>query len=176
MKKMAFLCALAAFASGCTGMMPKGSKIQIPHNGNGFFRSSITMSKSAGKSVVIVPFSRGNGFVSEYKLGKRQWWCGWLCREKIPTKVFALAHGEHLTTPLLLNASTYTEFLTIGFKVYERNRLIGEYLACVDIPPGNPIHAQRSFTKGNLAAVKRLGSAGNPCQSGRWYWWDPHQY
>jgi len=176
MRNLAFLLALAAFTSGCTGLMPKGSKIQIPHNGNGFFRSSLTMSNAAGQSVVIVPFSRGEGFVSEYTLGKKKWWCGWLCREKIPTKVFALAHGQQLTIPLLLNTTTYYTSLTVGFKVYERKRLIGEYLTCVDVPPGRPMHTQRSFDKSHLAAVKRLGSAGNGCNSGKWYWWNPHWY
>lgn len=176
MKGLPFLLTLVVFASGCSGTMPRGTKIQIPHNGNGFFRSSLTISNSAGNSAVVVPFARGEGFVSEYTLGKRKWWCAWLCREKTPTKVFALAHGQQLTVPLLLNTTTYYASMTVGFKVYERNRLIGEYFTCVEIPPGRPVHYQRSFDRSHLAAVRRRGSAGNTCQSNGWYWWDPHVY
>jgi hypothetical protein len=176
MRNLTFLLTLVAFASGCTGMMPRGTKIQVPHNGNRLFRSSLTMSNSAGNGVVIVPFTRGEGFVSEYTLEKRKWWCGWLCREKVPTKVFALTYGQQLTVPLLLNTTTYFTYLTVGFKVYQRNQLIGEYLTCVEIPAGQPVHCQRAFDRSHLAAVKRRGSAGATCQSNGWYWWNPHEY
>ena len=166
-KKLLILALISAFSSACA-TLPEGTRIKIPNVGNSFFRSKITVYNSAGQSVVVVPFSQGAGFVSEYQLGKRNPLCLWLCREKIPKKIFALCHGQHLTVPLLLNTNgNYSVPVSISLKVYQNNKPLGTYLYCAYVPPGRQISEDLVFDQEKLNALKN-GNYGNLCRN---YWW-----
>lgn len=166
-KRLVILGLITFFSSACS-TLPKGTVIKVPNTGNSFFRSKITVHNNAGKSVVAVPFSQGAGFISEYQLGKRNPWCFWLCRKKIPKKIFALCHGQHLVIPLLLNTNgSYSVPVSISLKVYQNNKPVGTYLYCVYVPPGRQISEDLVFDQEKLHGLKH-GDYGAPCRN---YWW-----
>ena len=166
-KRLAVMALISVYSSACA-TLPEGTRVKVPNAGNNFFRSKITVYNNAGQSVVVIPFSQGTGFISEYQLGKRSPWCLWLCRKKIPKKIFALCHGQHLTIPLLLNTNgNYSAPVSISLKVYQNNGPLGTYLYCIYAPPGRQISEDLMFDQEKLNALKH-GDYGSPCRN--YYW------
>lgn len=166
MKKIGLMIGVVAMLeSGCASL-PQGSLVTVRTTGFTLNRSAVNVYNNAGKNVTVQPFSSGEGFVSEYRLGKRDWACLWLCREKIPTKVFVLKHGDHLRIPMRMNLTGQYRQESIGFLVKEKGRSVGTYSYCVYAPHDRTITEDLHFGKQELAALKQ-GYSGRPCRS----WW-----
>ncbi|MDO8429999.1 MAG: hypothetical protein Q7S73_01365 [bacterium] len=155
---------VAVLGSGCA-TLPQGSLVTVRTTGFTFFQSKITAYNNAGQNVTIQPFSSEKGFVAEYQLGKRDWACLWLCRKKIPTKVFVLRHGDHLRIPMQMNMTGQYRQESIGLLIKERGRIIGAYSYCVYVPYDRAITEDIVFGPQELAELKQ-GNSGRPCRSG----------
>src|SRR3989344_8084649 len=161
--RVALLFAIALLASGC------GTRLLVRTTGFNIHPSQITVFNNAGPSVTVQPFSKGEGFVAEYREGKASPWCLWMCREQIPTKVYVLAHGQHLVIPVRLNNSRYYRDESISLLVRQNGKIVGTYTYCVSIPPSRQVTQDIPFGPYELYELKR-GNPGNPCRS-RGGWW-----
>jgi hypothetical protein len=153
--------------SGCASV--NGPKITYRTNIPLFYSSSITVRNSAGPDVVIVPQSRGDGFVAEYQLGKRTFRTLWLVREKIPTKLVELKHGETFTIPLGRNTTDRTVSIPFAVKVIERGKVIGSFSYCLSAYPYQDNVAELNFGPRALRALKQ-GDTGYQCGNRGYYW------
>ncbi len=154
---------LALILSGCASVeLPKATVYtNIPF----FHQNGITVRNSAGPDVVITPQSRGDGFVAEYRYGKRMWQYLWLCREKIPTRLVTLKHGESITIPLDRNLSDRTVYIPFAVRVEQGGRILGSYSYCVAAHPSQDNNLEFNFGPRELRALKQ-GNTGYTCR--RW--------
>ncbi len=153
--------------SGCASM--NSPRVTIVSNIPFFYSSSITVRNSAGPKVVIVPQSRGDGFVAEYKLGKRTFRSLWLFPEKIPTKLVELKHGETLTVPLGRNTSNQTVSIPFAVKVIEDGAVLGSFSYCLSAYPFQDNVAELNFGPRELQELKQ-GYTGYQCGNRGYYW------
>lgn len=156
-----------AILSGCASLqLPK---VTVYTNIPFFYNSGITVRNSAGAGVVLIPQSRSDGFVAEYKLGKRMWQSLWLFHEKIPTKLVQLKHGETFTIPLYRNLSDRTVYIPFAVKVVEKGKVLGSYSYCVSAYPGQDNNLEFNFGPRELQALKE-GYTGYSCGSGGYFY------
>lgn len=153
--------------SGCASV--QSPKATIYTNIPFFYNSGITVRNSGGEGVVLTPQSRGNGFVAEYKLGKRTSQSLWLFREKIPTKLVELKHGETITLPLDRNNTNRTVYIPFAMKVVENGKVLGSYSYCVTVYPGQDNSLEFNFGPRELENLKR-GYTGHSCSSYGYSW------
>ena len=161
--RVALLFIIALLASGC------GTRLMVRTTGFNIHPSQITVFNNAGPNVTVQPFSKGEGFVAEYREGKPSPWFLWMRREQIPTKVYVLAHGQHLVIPVRLNNSRYYRDESISLLVRQNGKIVGTYTYCVSIPPSRQVTQDIPFGPYELYELKR-GNPGNPCRS-RGGWW-----
>lgn len=119
---------------------------------------------SAGPTVVLVPQSRGDGFVAEYRYEKGSWKNLWIFRKRIPTKLVTLANGQSMTLPLYRNTTRYAVQIPFAVAVYERGKFIGFYTECYRVYPNRNNSYQFNFGKKELQALKR-GYTGRTCNN-----------
>lgn len=161
--KKSLICLIGGlFMTGCAHL-PRGT---VQTNLPIFYRNSMTVYNSAGPSVVIIPQSRGSGFVTEYKLGNRNPWCLWLCREKTPIAIAVLAHGQSLTIPLFRNWDDHAVLVPFSLRVFQNGKVVGFYNQCFSVPSNQNAFFEINFTKYDLEALKR-GYTGQQCRN---YW------
>ena len=153
--------------SGCASLGAYVPKATVDTNIPFFYHAVVKVYNSAGQGVVLVPQSRGNGFVAEYRYGKRMWQYLWLCREKIPTKLVTLAHGESMTLPLPLNTGQQAVRIPFAVKVIEKGKVLGFYNACLTIYPGETMSFDFNFGRRELQELKD-GYTGNQCNRNYW--------
>lgn len=153
--------------SGCATVSEQMPKVSAQTNIPFFFSSVIKVYNSAGQGVVIVPQSRGDGFVAEYRYGKRMWQYLWLKREQIPTKLVALSFGESITLPLYRNTSQYSVTIPFAVKVLEHGQVVGFYNYCVSVPPYQNASFDFNFGRRELEALKS-GNTGSQCNGYGW--------
>ena len=165
-----FLCfGLVLACSGC-GTLQQGTRVQVKTTGFSLYRSEIMVYNNAGPGVDVIPFSRGAGFVAEYRVGKRKLICLGLCREKIPTKIFAVKHGQSLRIPMRMNLTGRTMEQSIGLKVTQNGRDVGTYVQCVYVPNETAVTRDVVFGKEELRQLKE-GDSGRPCGGYGYAYW-----
>lgn len=168
---------LGIFAlSGCAASWPKATlSSNIP-----FFYGGVIQVQNSVPNTVIIPQSRGDGFVIEVSTGKRSPWCLWLCRERIPIRVATLIIGQSLTLPLYRNTNNQTVYIPFAVKVIEAQRdeeteevqteIIGFYNECYAVPPYRDSNFTFNFDPPKMEALKR-GYTGHGCGGSYSYFW-----
>ncbi|MBI4992401.1 MAG: hypothetical protein HZB99_04255 [Candidatus Harrisonbacteria bacterium] len=134
-----------------------------------FFNNTIEVQNSAGQQIVIVPKNAEGEFAAEYKYGERIWWTLWIIREKIPTKILGLSHGQHITLPLYYGTSQYTVEVPFSVRVIEDGKVLGFFNDCYSVYPQRSNRFTFHFGREELRRIKR-GDPGRLCSnSSRWY-------
>lgn len=155
-------------ASDTTSLYPK---VTVQTNIPFFYRSGITIYNSAGQGVIIIPESRGYGFVAQYRKEKERdpAWL-WLRRKRTPVERVVLEYGESFNIPLHKNLTNYTIEVPITLKVIENGEMVGFYNQCYYASPNRDSYFDLNFTKRDLKGLK-YGYIGNECGRGGISWW-----
>lgn len=124
MKRLLIMVAAVAM-SGCPATLQ--GRVSVNSDLPFWFGGTLAIMNSAGDGVEIIPSSRGREFVSEYRHGSRQWYCLWLCREKIPVEILVLANGDNANISIFRNGTGQTIEVPVTLKILRGKRLVGFY-------------------------------------------------
>lgn len=171
--KIMLLAVVCGLLSGCAGISAHLPKATLDTNIPFFYRSGITVYNSSSPDIVVIPQSRGDGFVSEYQYGERDPWCLWLCRKKVSATIISVGFGQSAHLPLLMNLNQNTVYTPFSLKVLRKMkngwRVIGFWNQCFAVPPSQDIYFDLNFSKRELEAMSR-GYNGQQCSGyGGWY-------
>ena len=154
----------AILTMGCAAVSNHSPKVMVYTNIPFFFNNTIEVQNSAGEKVIIIPKNSGGEFAAEYKDGERIWWTLGIIREKIPTKILSLGHGQYVTLPLYHGTSEYTVYAPFSVKVMENGKVLGFFNDCYSIHPRRNNRLTFHFGREELQRVKN-GDHGRLCSS-----------